>query len=195
MLSVVAHARGRNPAGVPPSVSRLCSAALTRRNDHHDVQNGTQRPGPSRPPTHGPATTPRPSPPQRRGREVIGGRVLDASAIIAFSSGTSVYAQALVWTAVEEGIVLVVPSTAVAAAWAQLSGPAHPVLEVLLELPVTVVDDLTTARARVVGELGGPTLDAHALACARDRGWPLISDDPTRYDPTRTGGIVIDELP
>jgi len=26
--------------------------------------------------------------------------------------GTSIYAQALVWTAVEEGIVLVVPSTA-----------------------------------------------------------------------------------
>jgi hypothetical protein len=52
---------------------------------------------------------------------VIGGRVLDASALVAFASGDSIYAAALVWTAVEEGIVLVVPSTAIAAAWAQLA--------------------------------------------------------------------------
>ena len=52
---------------------------------------------------------------------MIGGRVLDASALVAFASQSSMYAAALVWTAVEEGIVLVVPSTAVAVAVAALA--------------------------------------------------------------------------
>ena len=51
------------------------------------------------------------------------------------------------WTAVEEGIVLVVPSTALGKAWAKLTDKDHDVLEVLLRLPVTVVDDLTGTRA------------------------------------------------
>ena len=46
---------------------------------------------------------------------MIGGRILDGSALVAFARGTSLYAAAAVWTAVEESIVLIVPSTAVAA--------------------------------------------------------------------------------
>jgi hypothetical protein len=65
---------------------------------------------------------------------VIGGRILDTSALVAFARGTCIYASAAVWTAVEESIV---PSTAVAAAWAELAVEHHPVLEVLLQLPVT----------------------------------------------------------
>ncbi len=124
---------------------------------------------------------------------MIGGRVLDASAIVAFCTGRSVYAAALVWTAVEEGIVLVLPSTAVAAAWTQVEEKVHSVLEVLLQLPVTVVDDLTAARARAVGVLGGATLDAHALLCARDRGWPLVTDDAVAYP--AGDGTEIEQLP
>ena len=60
---------------------------------------------------------------------MIGGRVLDSSALVAFARGTSIYAAAAVWTAVEESIVLIVPSTAVAAAWAELTEGHHPVLE------------------------------------------------------------------
>lgn len=124
---------------------------------------------------------------------MIGGRVLDASAIVAFCTGRSVYAAALVWTAVEEGIVLVLPSTAVAAAWTQVEEKDHPVLEVLLQLPVTVVDDLTAARARAVGVLGGATLETHALLCARDRGWPLVTDNAVAY--TASDGTEIEQLP
>ncbi len=109
---------------------------------------------------------------------MIGGRVLDSSAVIAFADGSSVYAAALVWTAVEEGLILLLPSSAIAAAWAALPDKDHPVLEVLLQLPVTVVDDLDQARAREVGALGGDTLDAHALLCAAQRGWPLVTADP-----------------
>jgi hypothetical protein len=125
---------------------------------------------------------------------VIGGRVLDTSAVVAFASGDSIYAAALVWTAVEDGIVLVVPATAIAAAWAQLPDKDHPVLEVLLELPVTVVDDLDATRARNVGALGGDPLDAHALLCARDRGYPLITADAARHT-GRRNGVEIDQLP
>ena len=126
---------------------------------------------------------------------MIGGRVLDASALVAFASGGSVYAAALVWTAVEEGLVLVVPSTAVAAAWSQCHDKDHAVLEVLLQLPVTVVDDLTAARARAVGLLGGEQPDAHALLCARDRGWPLVTADAARYAGADPAGVEIEQLP
>jgi hypothetical protein len=124
---------------------------------------------------------------------VIGGRVLDASAVIAFASRTSIYAQALVWTAVEEGIVLVVPSTALGKAWAKLTDKDHDVLEVLLRLPVTVVDDLTGTRARAIGELGGDQLDAHALLCACDRGWAVVTGDAARY--SVVDGVEIEPLP
>jgi hypothetical protein len=126
---------------------------------------------------------------------VIGGRVLDASAIVAFAGGGSICAAALVWTAVEEGIVLVVPSTAIAAAWAQLPDTDHPVLEVLLNLPVTVIDDLDATRARAVGTLGGDQPDAHAVLCARDRGYPLVTADAARYTGIRPAGVEIDQLP
>jgi len=125
---------------------------------------------------------------------VIGGRVLDASMIVFFASGHSVYAAALVWTAVEEGIVLAVPSTAVAEAWAGLPDKDQPVLNVLLQLPVTVVDDLER-RARTVGGLGGTQPEAHALLCARDRGWPLVTADAPRYLGTDLVGVEVEQLP
>ncbi|MDN5914417.1 MAG: hypothetical protein L0I76_04805 [Pseudonocardia sp.] len=127
---------------------------------------------------------------------MIGGRVLDAAALIAIASRTSVYAQALVWTAVEEGLVLVVPSSAVAGAWSRLTERDHPVIDVLLGLPVTVVDDLDATRARAVGGMGLDPLDAHALLCASDRGWPLVTGDASRYRDISSGvGIDIEPLP
>jgi hypothetical protein len=76
-------------------------------------------------------------------------------------------------------------STAVAAAWAELAEEHHPVLEVLLQLPVTVVDNLDESRARAVGQLGGHQADAHAMVCAQERGWALLTADSGRYG--RTG--------
>lgn len=125
---------------------------------------------------------------------MIGGRVLDASALIVFARGTSIYAAAAVWTAVEESIVLVVPSTAVAAAWTELTDDQHPVLDVVLNLPVTVTDNLDQARARAVGQLGGPQADAHAIACARQRGWPLLTADPARYTRYKQTGVDLEPV-
>jgi hypothetical protein len=87
---------------------------------------------------------------------VIGGWVLDSSTLLAFARDTSIYAAAAVWTAVEESIVVIVPSTAVALAWSELTEELHAVIKVLLHLPVTVVDNLDESRARTVGQLGGP---------------------------------------
>ncbi len=126
---------------------------------------------------------------------MIGGRVLDTSALLAFARGASIYASAAVWTAVEESIVLVVPSTAVAAAWAELADEYRPVLDVLLQLPVTVIDALDESRARAVGELGGPQTDAHAIACAQERGWPLLTAHPARYAPYQQAGVDLEALP
>jgi predicted nucleic acid-binding protein len=125
---------------------------------------------------------------------VIGGRILDASALIAFTRGTSIYAAAAVWTAVEESIVLIVPSTAVAAAWANLAEKHHPVLDVLLHLPVTVIDNLDELRAKTIGQLGGAQTDAHAIACALDRRWPLLTADPAQYTAYRDLGVDFEPL-
>ncbi len=99
-----------------------------------------------------------------------------------------------VWTAVEESIVLIVPSTAVAAAWTEFADEYHPVLDVLLQLPVTVIDALDERRARAVGQLGGLQSDAHAIACAQERGWPLLTDHPDRYTPYKHTGVDLEPL-
>ena len=123
------------------------------------------------------------------------GRVLDAAALVTFASRASVYAEAFVWTAVEEGLVLVVPSSAVVQAWAHLEDKDHPVLDVLLRLPVTVADDLTVARARSVGAWGGDPVNAHALLCASECGWPLITGDASCYTAGSTRGVDLEPLP
>lgn len=124
---------------------------------------------------------------------MIGGRVLDASALVTFASQSSLYAAALVWTAIEEDIVLVVPSTALAAGWAALENKHRPVLEVLLRLPVTVVDVLDVDQARLIGALGGAQWDTHAVTCAHARGWPLATAEAARY--ARFGELEIEQLP
>lgn len=126
---------------------------------------------------------------------MIGGRVLDTSALLAFATESSVYCAALVWTAVKESIVLVIPATAVAAAWATLEVDKYPVLEVLFTLHVTIIDPLDGERARAVGLLGGVQIDAHAIACAQQRGWPLVTAEPARYGAYGHAGVQIEPLP
>ncbi|MGH3937927.1 MAG: hypothetical protein ACRDTG_04715 [Pseudonocardiaceae bacterium] len=125
---------------------------------------------------------------------MIGGRVLDTSTLLAFARGTSIYAAAAVWTAVEESVVLVVPSTAVAAALTELADDHRPVLDVLLNLPVTVIDPLDETRARTVGRLGGCQADSHAVACAQERGWPLLTAQPIQYTPYEQTGVSLEPL-
>jgi hypothetical protein len=68
------------------------------------------------------------------------------------------------------------------------------VLDVLLQLPVTVVDALDETRARAVGELGGPQTDAHAIACAQERGWTLLTAHPDQYTRYQQIGVDLETL-
>lgn len=130
----------------------------------------------------------------------VGGRILDSSAIVAFVAGAP-YPSAVVWHAVEQGVVLAVPAAALVEAWAQVPPQDHDVLEVLLALPVVVVDDLGAAAAREAGQLfvgdGKPELvaAAHVVRRAQQRpGWAVVTDRAgtlRSLDPA----VVVDELP
>jgi hypothetical protein len=132
---------------------------------------------------------------------VIGGRVLDVAAVVGFSTGQSAYAEALVMTAIEENIVLAVPSAVLARASALIPRGHELGLEVLLGLPCTVMDPLDTVQARAVGAIleqsGEPRGDiaaAHVVYCAQQRGWPVVTGDP---EPLLTldSSIEIENLP
>jgi hypothetical protein len=116
---------------------------------------------------------------------VIGGRVFDVTAIVDFATARSVYAEALVMTAIEENIVLVVPGAALARAAALIPAGHELGLDVLLGLPCTIVEALDATQARAVGALlqqrgqsGFDVAAAHVVLCAQQRGWPVVTNDP-----------------
>ncbi len=123
------------------------------------------------------------------------------TAVVGFSNGQSVYAEALVMTAIEENIVLAVPSAGLARASALILRGHEPGLDVLLGLPCTVVDPLDTVQARTVGAIleqsGEPRGDiaaTHVVYCAQQRGWPIVTSDPERLL-TLDSSIEIENLP
>lgn len=130
---------------------------------------------------------------------MIGGRVLDATALVAFATGRPVYVRALVWAAVEANVVLAVPSAALGRAWSMLSAEHHAALKVLLDLPITVIDQLDHGAARESGLLladsGTDDLAvAQVAASARTRGWPAVTAEPwalRKLDPA----AAVEELP
>ena len=83
---------------------------------------------------------------------MIGGKVLDTSALVQFARRRSVYAHAVVWSAVDGDAVLAVPTVALARAWASIDPDHHAAMDVLVGLPVTVLDHLDSS-AREVGLL------------------------------------------
>ncbi|HEX2300444.1 MAG TPA: hypothetical protein VHH34_18360, partial [Pseudonocardiaceae bacterium] len=88
-------------------------------------------------------------------------------------------------TAIEENIVLLVPSATLVRAAALVPAGHQLGVDVLLGLPCTVVDALDTTQARTLGtflhEQGLPGVDlaaAHTVHCARHRQWPIVTNDP-----------------
>jgi hypothetical protein len=130
---------------------------------------------------------------------VIGGRVLDSTALAAFAVGRPVYMRALVWAAVEANLVLAVPSAALGRAWGLVEQDHHDALRVLLDLPNTVIDELTPASAREAGLLlaaaGQDDIAAAQVAfSARRRGWPAVTGEPGTLRKLDTA-VQIEELP
>ena len=125
--------------------------------------------------------------PGRRGsrpaRFVIGGRVLDPTAILDISTGRSLYGRTMVDVALRLGIVLAVPAVALMEAWAGTDRDSRPLLVEFRALPVVVLEHLDGESAEAVGGLaadrGGPASGvAHAVWVARRRGWSVITGDP-----------------
>jgi len=130
---------------------------------------------------------------------VIGGRVLDSTALAAFAIGRPVYMRALVWAAVEANLVLAVPSAALGRAWGLVEQDHHDALRVLLDLPNTVIDELTPASAHDSGLLlaaaGHSDIAAAQVASsARRRGWPAVTGEPGTLRKLDTA-VLIEELP
>jgi hypothetical protein len=130
---------------------------------------------------------------------MIGGRVLDATALAAFAIGRPVYVRALVWAAVEENIVLAVPSAALGRAWSMLEPEHHPALQVLLDLPNTVIDELGPASAQESGLLLAASgqddiVAGQVAASAKRRGWPAVTGEPAALRKLDTT-VTIEELP
>jgi hypothetical protein len=130
---------------------------------------------------------------------MIGGRVLDATALAAFAIGRPVYVRALVWAAVEENIVLAVPSAALGRAWSMLEPEHHSALQVLLDLPNTVIDELGPVSAHESGLLLAASgqddiVAGQVAASAKRRGWPAVTGDPGALRKLDTT-VAIEELP
>jgi PIN domain nuclease of toxin-antitoxin system len=129
----------------------------------------------------------------------IGGVVLDSTALLAFVSGRP-YVASVVWHAVEQGVVLVVPAASLTDAQARLAPADLEVIEALVDLPVAVVVDLTRGEARqvaaVLAKAGKPDCLAagHAAWTARNRGMPVLTSDPALLR-ALAADIEIDELP
>ena len=133
---------------------------------------------------------------------VIGGRVLDASALRDLAGNRTVYASAILSAANLVGIVLAVPAAALQEAWADGAADDDPFLDLLLDLPIVVVEDLGAVSAAASGLLGRDVAAtgawdaaaAHTVLVAQQRGWPVLTAAPAplrALDP----GVPLELLP
>jgi hypothetical protein len=115
---------------------------------------------------------------------VIGGAVLDVTALTDLAAGRTAYAAAFLDTAIDLGRAVVIPAAALLEAWARTALEHRPFLDMLTGLPVVLVLDLDAATARDAGiraqDAGRPAAGAgtvHAVQVAVSRGWPVLTAD------------------
>ena len=115
-----------------------------------------------------------------------GGKVLDASALMAWTTGSLALAS---WIAVAPGLglTLLIPSAAPAEALIARPGDAA-LLDVLLTEPAAlIVEAPESAYLAEIEALHGRTgvfdpLAVWVVALCRARGWPALSTDPARLE-------------
>ncbi|MEV0589413.1 hypothetical protein [Nonomuraea sp. NPDC050310] len=116
---------------------------------------------------------------------MISGRIFDVPAIVDFGTGRTQYAQAVVWSSLQEGQVIVLPAIAVAAALAQIPDNRWDAIEVLLGLPITVVTDVTRGTLPALAATLRPAATqapfyataAAVVLAAQQRSWPVLTGD------------------
>ncbi|GIH25716.1 hypothetical protein Aph01nite_40260 [Acrocarpospora phusangensis] len=117
------------------------------------------------------------------------GRVLDSSALLAWGRRTSPFVDAMVWSRAQHSgyvVPLVTTAPALAAALAQLNEPAVPVLDALLSMEISIVDELTPSCApgvAVILRAAGPyaaeqVTAASIVRTAKRRGLPVVTANP-----------------
>ncbi|MFD3889952.1 hypothetical protein [Streptomyces microflavus] len=116
---------------------------------------------------------------------MIGGRILDTTALTAAASG-SLYMQALLSIAHQRVIPLLVPSTALSDAYASLKPDGGHALSAIIQFPLLTVVPLDEADARGAGILrsnvdtAASTAAGHVAYLAAARQWPVITGEPDR---------------
>ena len=116
---------------------------------------------------------------------MIGGRILDTSALLHAARGTP-YMQALLYVSPEHLITLVIPAPCLADALARLDDPEQQArLFDLLNSPIANVAQFGEHEATGTGLLRAQAMPArsstgaaHAAFLAADRGWPVVSARP-----------------
>jgi hypothetical protein len=132
----------------------------------------------------------------------VSGRVLTASAIVDIATDRSRCGRAFLVAAVELGMTFPTPSTALLQAWATVPPQARALLELFLDAPAVVVEDLDASVAGRAGVRGHPAQEtgrfdaaaAHAVDVAITRGLAILTAEPgplRAIDPD----VEIEELP
>jgi hypothetical protein len=106
--------------------------------------------------------------------------VLDAGAFIALERRDGHVARLLA-RLVRARVALVTSAGVVAQTWRGGAGSQAPVAMLLAQTEIVALDGL---EAKVVGMILGATgardpVDAHVVLIARERGWPVLTSDPT----------------
>ncbi|KUF17341.1 hypothetical protein [Streptomyces silvensis] len=116
---------------------------------------------------------------------MIGGRILDTTALTAAARG-SLYMQALFSIAHQRVIPLLVPTTALSDAYAELKADSSHALSTILGFSLVSVAPLDEADARGAGILRANTVSrasttaGHVVYLAAARQWPVITSEPER---------------
>ncbi|HEY6424150.1 MAG TPA: hypothetical protein VIY28_13060 [Pseudonocardiaceae bacterium] len=132
----------------------------------------------------------------------MSGRVLTSSAIVDIATDRSVYGRAFLVAAVELGMTFPTPSTSLLQAWAAVPPQARALLDLFLDAPAVVVEDLGPSvagragvRAHAAHQAGRfDVAAAHAVDVAITRGFPILTAEPgplRAIDPD----VEIEELP
>jgi len=125
----------------------------------------------------------------------LGGWVLDVAALVAFADRAR-YAEAVLATAAQRGLTLLVPSPALSQAYD--ARPHHiggPRLATLLEHPLALVSspsDVPLELLRKLAEIaGGDQVAAHVAYLADRRGWSVLTDRGELLRRIRPGLVII----
>jgi hypothetical protein len=132
---------------------------------------------------------------------VIGGVVLDATALGDLAESRTPYAGEVVDYAISTLRTIAIPTTVLMECWARVPEQSQVFLATFIAKPVVTVHDLDEASAIDAGELAAavdardaPAGTMHAVHLARGRGWPILTAEPDvarQLDPN----IRIEPLP